>query len=620
MTELVALTFKAEALEAWQLPNQEYYLPREALLAGLDEKGSLQPELLLHGLQCKLAKNDVDPNLLYPAMFALFETFYEAELENENGTEGNNWSVKYGDIDLATEEIVTIQRQNRLLAAFKQDGPNLVICTYEPLDDDSLSSIKDICQDVDEMAKETVTDKKLQYAARRSNGFGQMYAADAGKSYVSYWQHGLGISNDGTLVEPWSQQINLKAIPSMHIGTQLQVHDFFNQQNFSFQKYFSALSEKVEQQTTKEQADNHFWNRTQFIGCLLGGAIGDAFGAPVEFMPRKQILAKHGSKGVTSLLPAYGRIGAITDDTQMTLFTAEGLLRAWVRGKFKGITSELSCIGHAYQRWYQTQGFESPECLYVECDGYLWQQRELHSQRAPGNTCLSALAEMESFEAPAMNNSKGCGGVMRVAPIGLYCWRLKKHFSVDECFQLASDAAHLTHGHTTGYLAAGAFAAIIYQILEGDTLLEGCNKAIEVLANQRFYDETVDAIQQAITLAETEIAPHEAIQKLGEGWIAEEALAISIYCVLVAKNFKDLMNISVSHDGDSDSTGAIAGNIWGAQYGIMDWPKEWTDELELCIPITEIAGDLYDFHLWEIGEYSTNTDLNNLAWTKYPGV
>jgi ADP-ribosylglycohydrolase len=619
MTKLVALTFKTEALDTWQLPDQEYYLPHEALLAGLDEKGLLPPELLLHGLQCKLTENDVAPKFLYPAIFALFETFYEAELENEDGTEGDNWSVKYGDINLATEEIVTIQRQDRLLAAFKQDGPNLVMCAYEPLDDSALSKVKGICEDVDKMAKETVTDKKLQYAANRSNSFGQMYAADAGRSYVSYWQNGLGISNDGALLEPWIQQINLVAIPSMHIGTQLQVHEFFNQPSFNFEDYFAASGDQVEQQTTQEPANNNDWNRTQFIGCLLGGAIGDAFGAPVEFMTRHAILKKYGEQGIRNFDIAYGKLGAITDDTQMTLFTAEGLLRAWVRGCFKGITSELGCIGHAYQRWYQTQGYSSPRNLNVECVGYLWQQRELHSQRAPGNTCLSALTEMESFEAPAMNNSKGCGGVMRVAPIGLYCWRLKQHFSADDCFQLAADAAHLTHGHATGYLAAGAFAVIIYQILEGNTLLESCYKAIEIIENQRFHDETVNAIKQAINLSKADIAPHEAIKTLGEGWIAEEALAISIYCVFVAKNFKELMNISVSHDGDSDSTGAIAGNIWGTQYGMMDWPKEWTDELELCLPIAEIARDLYDFQLWEIGQYSTNTNLNDLIWTKYPG-
>jgi ADP-ribosylglycohydrolase len=72
------------------------------------------------------------------------------------------------------------------------------------------------------------------------------------------------------------------------------------------------------------------------LGCILGGAAGDALGAPVEFMKRSEILARFGPQGIRDFAPAYGRIGAITDDTQMTLFTAEGLIRAWVRGLDRG--------------------------------------------------------------------------------------------------------------------------------------------------------------------------------------------------------------------------------------------------------------------------------------------
>jgi ADP-ribosylglycohydrolase len=86
--------------------------------------------------------------------------------------------------------------------------------------------------------------------------------------------------------------------------------------------------------------------RQRFLDCLLG----------VAFMKRSEILQRFGPKGITSYAPAYGAIGRITDDTQMTLFTAEGLLRGWVRGVFKGITSYTSVTSHAYIRWLQTQG------------------------------------------------------------------------------------------------------------------------------------------------------------------------------------------------------------------------------------------------------------------------
>src|SRR5215469_1142760 len=96
-----------------------------------------------------------------------------------------------------------------------------------------------------------------------------------------------------------------------------------------------------------------------FRGCLLGGAVGDALGAPVEFMSYANIVREFGPEGIRDFAPAYGRLGAITDDTQMTLFTAEGLLRAYVRGCLKGICHPPSVVHHAYLRWLITQG-ENP--------------------------------------------------------------------------------------------------------------------------------------------------------------------------------------------------------------------------------------------------------------------
>lgn len=617
MTELATFTFKKEALDKLSLPSQDYFLPTETLKAGLIDIDRIPKELLLHGLQLKMAEKRGNYKEHHESVLSLCNLFNDAGVEDETFVEGDNWTVLYGNIDLVSDEIVTIQRNDELLAALKQEGEHLVISVYQPLDDFALTKIRAICEDIDKMTGEAIGRNKLRYAAHRASSFAQSYASDAGQSYLSYWQYGLGVSHNGDIIEPWRRQTSLNPLPHKHIGTQLYVNEFFHQQGFSFEKYFLALNHmKPSNEIFTEESK---WPRNQFLGCLLGGAIGDAFGAPVEFMSRQEVLNKYGKNGITDFDQAYGKLAAITDDTQMTLFTAEGLIRAWVRGCFKGVTSEIGCIGHAYQRWYQTQGYQSPRNLHVETDGYLWEQRELHSQRAPGNTCLSALAEMESFEAPAMNNSKGCGGVMRVAPIGLYCWRLKKKKTVEDCFQLASDAANLTHGHTTGYLASGAFAAIIYQILEGNSLIESCMDTIEILRNREFNFETIEKIEEAIKLSKDPMPAHKAIKQLGEGWIAEEALAISIYCVLVATNFSELMTISVTHDGDSDSTGAIAGNIWGTLYGLMDLPESWVNELEIAEKIAEVANDLFDFVDWNIGQDAGDANFQKMVWEKYPG-
>jgi uncharacterized membrane protein len=93
-----------------------------------------------------------------------------------------------------------------------------------------------------------------------------------------------------------------------------------------------------------------------FRGCLLGGAVGDALGAPVEFMSRSEIVDRFGEDGIRDMASAYGKVGAITDDTQMTLFTADGALRSYVRWSLRGICHPPSVIHVAYLRWLHTQG------------------------------------------------------------------------------------------------------------------------------------------------------------------------------------------------------------------------------------------------------------------------
>jgi ADP-ribosylglycohydrolase len=226
---------------------------------------------------------------------------------------------------------------------------------------------------------------------------------------------------------------------------------------------------------------------------------------------------------------------------------------------------------------------------------------------------------MRNLEEPARNNSKGCGGVMRVAPVGLFYWRLNEKRSPEETFLTATELAALTHGHPTGSLTGGVLAVLVQALIDGAALLEALDVAEAILRSQRDHVETLQAIQLARELAESDMPPADAIARPGHGWIAEEALAISLYCALVARDFREGVILAVNHDGDSDSTGAITGNLLGAMQGIKAIPDEWLKPLELRDVITEIAGDLYDFREWEIGEYSENREMNDRIWQKYPG-
>lgn len=344
-------------------------------------------------------------------------------------------------------------------------------------------------------------------------------------------------------------------------------------------------------------------NQEFYRGCLIGGAIGDALGWPVEFKKHDHILQQYGPKGIQDLQLSSNGKAEITDDTQMTLFTAEGILRAETRGNRRGICDPPAVVYHAYQRWLLTQGYPRIDAYEWTYDGWLLGVKELHARRAPGNSCLSALSSEKygTIEKP-INNSKGCGGVMRVAPIGLFSRK-------DSAFEMAADIAALTHGHPSGYLSAGALADIISSIIDGENIETAVEKTILKLKTQEQHEECTRSLIKAIDLVKRELPDIEAISQLGEGWVGEEALAISVYCALKYQDdFKKAIVAAVNHSGDSDSTGAITGNILGAYLGLSHIPEDWVEYVEMSEIIIQVADDLLTGH--------QNTEE---WWERYPG-
>ncbi|SCK08002.1 ADP-ribosylglycohydrolase family protein [Streptomyces sp. WMMB 322] len=326
--------------------------------------------------------------------------------------------------------------------------------------------------------------------------------------------------------------------------------------------------------------------RSRVRGCLLGGAIGDALGAGIESDSLSAIRQAHGQAGVTDFVPAYGRRGAITDDTQMTLFTMDGLIRAHVR-RDTGAWHPPTDVHAAYLRWAATQRDWGPDERKKE-DGWLAREEWLYAQRSPGKTCLSGLADerMGTLERPKNPESKGCGTVMRSAPFGLLVgWEPQL------VFQLAVECAAQTHGHPTGYLAAGAFAAIIHSLARKDTLDHAVQKTLAQLATRPGHEETTDALKRALGAVRQGMPSPERVESLGEGRTAEEALSIGVYCALVAEDVRHGLLLAVNHSGDSDSTGSVCGNLLGTVHGETALPPAWVAELEGRATVLELADD-----------------------------
>lgn len=331
-------------------------------------------------------------------------------------------------------------------------------------------------------------------------------------------------------------------------------------------------------------------------GSLLGGAIGDALGYQIEF--KRNIKEKE--------ITRFNNKGIISDDTQMTLFTANALIWRETRGSLRGIAmSPVDAIYLGYKDWLDTQNNTKGE----NSISWIKEISELNIPRAPGNTCISALSSgKKGTVQDPINNSKGCGSVMRVAPIGLYI------NNEIEAGKIAAEASALTHGHTLGIIPSYVFASMLNLIVNKDLdILNSLKQSIDgLLNNYNIFnkDDTklfVDLMNKAIELSSSDINDIDAINELGEGWVAEEALAIAVYsCLKYSNNFEDAVVCAINHDGDSDSTGSIAGNIIGAYLGEEAIPNYYLDNLELKDVIVEIADDLAA--PIPVSEYSDNND------------
>ena len=326
---------------------------------------------------------------------------------------------------------------------------------------------------------------------------------------------------------------------------------------------------------------------------MTGGAIGDALGYQIEF--DRDIEPRMATQFTDE-------VGIISDDTQMTLFTACGLLWRNTRQYLRGIAVlPPEAMYLAYLDWLDTQQKSNSDHIPIS---WIKNIPKLNIMRDPGMTCIGALSSGKSgtLKDP-INDSKGCGGVMRIAPIALY-------LTEDVVGEFSAKSCALTHGHPLAILSAYVLGYIIYYVLNEKPIEE----AIEI-SIQKMNDWTIEKINssqdplkisyknekaeltklfnKAADLALSNIEDQYAIRQLGEGWVAEEAVAIAIYCSLkYHDDFKEAIIAAANHDGDSYSTAAITGNIVGARVGYDNIPNYYKDNVELKDTIIEIADDL----------------------------
>lgn len=316
---------------------------------------------------------------------------------------------------------------------------------------------------------------------------------------------------------------------------------------------------------TKKQADARRLkdSKDMFRGCLLGGAVADAKGYDVL----------EGGKTL------------ISDNTQMAAFTSDGLIWADQRAKRKGVYAYIPCLFYSYQKWYYTQTGNLADKNYdFILTGEILEYDELFARRGKGVTSLNALGESIQNKYGSLtnriNNSKGCGCVMRVAPIGLYFTS-----KPEMAYKIGCESAALTHGHSDAIISAGYLAHVIALLAGGysldDSILLSLSKVRE---DELESPDCIELIAKAIKLSkDTKTASREAIESLGEGYIAPEAIAIATYISLkYREDFKGAVQAAVDFNGNNDSIAPIVGNIIGTMIGSLEVPAKWILELELA--------------------------------------
>jgi ADP-ribosyl-[dinitrogen reductase] hydrolase len=328
-------------------------------------------------------------------------------------------------------------------------------------------------------------------------------------------------------------------------------------------------------------------HRSRIRGSLLGGAVGDALGVPIAFESLEAIRARFGPRGLEEPVPAFGRMGAISGTTQLMLFTAEGLLIAARDPTLAGRSGVVRSVHRASLRWLRTQGEHSTHPTFERSfEGRLLGLAALQQRRAPDSSCLAALRtrRMGRIQQP-LNTDRGCGVLMRAAPIGLAR-------GIDDPFGVACEVGAITHGHPGAYLACGTLARLIREVFTGTPLHSACHESLEELCRHPGHQECSVALERALALAEAGGASPEAVQSLGTGQTAAQALAIGVFCSLATTDFACGLRLAVNHDGDSSSTGAVAGCLLGAARGPEAIPPGWLELLELRQEIERLAEEL----------------------------
>ncbi|MFI9172017.1 ADP-ribosylglycohydrolase family protein [Streptomyces lincolnensis] len=326
--------------------------------------------------------------------------------------------------------------------------------------------------------------------------------------------------------------------------------------------------------------------RSRVRGTLLGVAVGDALGAPVDGLGLAEIREEYGAEGLLDLGRGYGRRGAVSHLTQLTLFSVDGLIRAQVR-RDTGAWHPPTDLHRAYRRWAATQRDWGPDERRKD-DGWLAREEWLYARRDPTRALLLGLGDdtMGTLDVPKNPGETGPEAAARSAPFGLLVgWEPQL------VVQLAVECAAQTHGGPVAYLSAGAYAVIVHALACGESLDGAVQRALALLAPRPGHEPVSEGLQHALGAVRQGIPTPARVEELIGDGTAAGLVSAAVYCALVGEDVRQGLCLAVNHDGPSAAAAALTGGLLGALHGETALPPAWLAELEGRPTLLELADD-----------------------------
>lgn len=334
-------------------------------------------------------------------------------------------------------------------------------------------------------------------------------------------------------------------------------------------------------------------NSAFFKGCLLGMAVGDAMGAPIDNKRYTEICQLYGPAGLLGYDTANG-LAQITSYTQVGLFAVNGMLVSTARGRTDADTLFLY-VTRALKEWARMQHLPgSPERRTC----WLCHISQMRRRKSMDPRTLDALTRdvLGTPQNPA-NQSAGPGTLTAAVCVGLFFHPDRMDFP--DIGNLAARIVALTHGDPMAYLSAAALAYIIAGIIHDpdcpmeEQILHGAG-AVAAQFPGTASAKLSDLLRSAVTLARTPQVPSVQAMEQLECNTAAQVLAGAVYAVLSANgDFDTAMITAVNHSGKSAAVGAITGALLGAAQGEKALPEFYLDCLDCDHVIRELAADLH---------------------------